>query len=588
MVCSFIGRTRARMFIAGLTTAPLGAVALFAGQGPDPQLEYRTVVLTGQPAPGQAEGVVFGQLTTPLNHALLVPRIDQAGRVAFQAMLAGPGVDASNFQSMWADENGQLALLARGGQPAPGTPDGVVFVGVPSLEVPFPPEFAGGQAAFFATLAGPGVGILNDEGSWAGPPSALRLVAREDDPAPGLPGVRFGFPFARISESGVVFVSTDLRGAGVSGTSNSSLWTDRSGALELVFREGAPAPLTEPGTIFGDTQNTGTAGVFRFVTFDDQANLAVVARVIGPAVDSFNDELLYVERDGALELVVREGDPAPGLGHGVTVGGNSVSLLLQFVSLNNNGRVAFNARLGGSASTQTAMFSDRGGALLAEVAPGDPAPGTSFDFSFWGSPLLNNANQIAFAAALPDNDGDPFTPPPFGIWTDAGGALDAALLPGDTTTEGEVVTSAALAGFNTAGQILTTVGIQSPTFRTGIALRTPAGDLRRVAFIGDLFDVSRDGQDMREVIRVINGGLNENGAIAFRLDFAGGSSGHFVATVAGAPAGDLDGDGDVDLTDLALLLADFGCMTGGCAGDLDGDGDTDLTDLSLLLGSFGS
>jgi len=52
--------------------------------------------------------------------------------------------------------------------------------------------------------------------------------------------------------------------------------------------------------------------------------------------------------------------------------------------------------------------------------------------------------------------------------------------------------------------------------------------------------------------------------------------------------GDLDGDNDVDLDDLTLLLGDFGCMSGGCTGDIDGDGDTDLDDLVLLLGAYGA
>ena len=52
--------------------------------------------------------------------------------------------------------------------------------------------------------------------------------------------------------------------------------------------------------------------------------------------------------------------------------------------------------------------------------------------------------------------------------------------------------------------------------------------------------------------------------------------------------GDLDGDGDTDLADLGVLLADFGCaVPGPCAGDLDGDGDTDLADLGILLADFG-
>lgn len=47
---------------------------------------------------------------------------------------------------------------------------------------------------------------------------------------------------------------------------------------------------------------------------------------------------------------------------------------------------------------------------------------------------------------------------------------------------------------------------------------------------------------------------------------------------------DLDDDGDVDLFDLAALLAAFGRDQGG---DLDADGDTDLADLAILMGSYG-
>lgn len=52
---------------------------------------------------------------------------------------------------------------------------------------------------------------------------------------------------------------------------------------------------------------------------------------------------------------------------------------------------------------------------------------------------------------------------------------------------------------------------------------------------------------------------------------------------------DLDGDGDVDLADLSVLLAHFG-LGGGANpedGDIDGDHDVDLADLSLMLAAFG-
>lgn len=59
---------------------------------------------------------------------------------------------------------------------------------------------------------------------------------------------------------------------------------------------------------------------------------------------------------------------------------------------------------------------------------------------------------------------------------------------------------------------------------------------------------------------------------------------------AGLPVGDLDGDHDVDLTDLATLLTHFGMPSGATLadGDIDHDGDVDLTDLATLLTSFGS
>jgi probable HAF family extracellular repeat protein len=53
---------------------------------------------------------------------------------------------------------------------------------------------------------------------------------------------------------------------------------------------------------------------------------------------------------------------------------------------------------------------------------------------------------------------------------------------------------------------------------------------------------------------------------------------------------DLDGDADVDLSDLAQVLANYGTTSGADYedGDLDGDGDVDLADLSALLAVYGT
>jgi hypothetical protein len=63
-----------------------------------------------------------------------------------------------------------------------------------------------------------------------------------------------------------------------------------------------------------------------------------------------------------------------------------------------------------------------------------------------------------------------------------------------------------------------------------------------------------------------------------------------VGVTAETPCPDLDGDGDVDLADLAQLLANYGVTSGATFedGDLDGDGDVDLSDLAALLSEYGT
>lgn len=62
------------------------------------------------------------------------------------------------------------------------------------------------------------------------------------------------------------------------------------------------------------------------------------------------------------------------------------------------------------------------------------------------------------------------------------------------------------------------------------------------------------------------------------------------ATVGGRCIGDANGDGNIDLADLATLLQNFGTASGALweDGDFDGDGDVDLADLANLLIVFGS
>lgn len=63
-----------------------------------------------------------------------------------------------------------------------------------------------------------------------------------------------------------------------------------------------------------------------------------------------------------------------------------------------------------------------------------------------------------------------------------------------------------------------------------------------------------------------------------------------LAATGGSCPGDLDKDGSVALSDLAIQLSNFGTPSGATAddGDFDGDGDVDLSDLAQMLSVFGT
>lgn len=127
----------------------------------------------GEDAHGTGTGVVYSYFYDPI--------INDLGQVTFVGALAGTGVAATNDHGIWSETAGVLGspqLIAREGDAAPGTEDGVVFSG----------GFSGymsnnaGQVAFKAGLAGAGISDTNDSGLWATDASGLlHLIVQEGD-----------------------------------------------------------------------------------------------------------------------------------------------------------------------------------------------------------------------------------------------------------------------------------------------------------------------------------------------------------------------------------------------------------------------
>jgi hypothetical protein len=200
---------------------------------------------------GVVQGAIFRQ-TDPLGLELLAlegdlaagaePRefawpfdvlaANDAGDVLFDAIVTGGG----NDRGIWIDRaTGGREIVLFEGDPAPGIA-GAVFSVFDTFQVGFNDA---GEIAVRAQVTGGGVEASNDFGVWA-PDGAggLRLVAREGDPAPGVPGESFvTLSLATLDGAGGVVVDARLT------TTTRGLWyASRGGPLALVAHIGSPVP----------------------------------------------------------------------------------------------------------------------------------------------------------------------------------------------------------------------------------------------------------------------------------------------------------------------------------------------------------
>jgi hypothetical protein len=189
-----------------------------------------------------------------------------------------------------------LRTVALSGQPAPGA-SGAVFGAF--TEAPTLNEL--GQVAFVNILErAASVGEFNDHGAWSEGSGSLALVAREDDPAPGLPEVQFGSAISlpMLNDSGQTAFRMGLRGPGTTSDDDGAIWSELNGPLQVVVREGSLAPGIRGGGTFS----------FLFGPSLGESHLAFTARLlnVGSVSDS-NDTGLWRADGGAVSLVAREG-----------------------------------------------------------------------------------------------------------------------------------------------------------------------------------------------------------------------------------------------------------------------------------------
>jgi hypothetical protein len=374
------------VFGAGLTNGTEGTWS-----GPRGQLAMLSA--DGAPVPGIGAGVFYGDI-----HSLAqaVP-VNSVGQSIFAAPLTAPGIDMSNDSVVMAGAPGNLAVVAREGDQAPGLAAGLVFGDLSPGSLMINDE---GTCVFRAGLTGPGIvdgtNDSNAESLWAGPPGGLALLARSGDPAPGTgPGVRFLFPTgqAAINATGQCAFASLLTGNGVVPGNESGIWTGQPGQLSLVMRGGDPAPGAGAGLSF--------RGAREPVVINRAGQIGFIAGLEGPGLTHINDLGIWTGTAGELEMVARTGQPAPGTSAG------TVFFILEAPMINAAGGLAFHASLsdGGinSPITGSGLWRWQPGAVTKVVASGDPAPDAGADTFFqeiYNNACFNDEGTVVFRAKL--------------------------------------------------------------------------------------------------------------------------------------------------------------------------------------------
>lgn len=500
--------------------------------------------------------------TTGVYNFLDTLEYNSVGKTAFfSSMIVGTGgVTYDNNTGIWSNHSGSLSLILR---ERDATPSGV-FAGVNSIAA-F--NDAGHIVSIGALEVGTGgVTVANDMVIWSTASGAIAVVAREGSAAPGAPGAVFSgdgdgqgsspdaASFGRLLLNGssqTAFAGGLLVGTGgVTLQNDGGIWSEGSGSLALVVREGSAAP----GTIGAVYDRLET----RF-DFNDAGTIAFKSTLVVGTGDVTEDNKhgIWTGRAGSVNLLVRSGDAAPGVA-------GATFLALGAVLMNGADQTAFHARLTGPGVTidnDGGIWSERLGSLGLVTREGSIAPGTDGVFCNFGQGgnnlILNGRGQVAFHGRL--KSGTVTLANNQGIWaTDLNGQLQLIVRKGDVI---DVNDDPLVDDFRTIAEV----------------------------YLKTSYSGGEDGQ---------SSAFNDEGQIAFWLKFTNDSSqGIFVANM-NTLRGDLDGDGFVGIEDLNVILQNWdqtvsvsglslmAQSSNPITGDLDGNGRVGIEDLNVVLGNW--
>ena len=505
-----------------LPCALFATALIFAGESVCGQVtrDYTLVALQGEPAPSIGREAKMGIVG-------FHPRIGPNGHIVFGGFVDSNGVE-KNY-AIWTGRVGAIEPLVVKGDPAPGREGETMDVFFGSSGSPYW-ICSDGAVGFHARVL-----PSQDEGYWLGKPGSLEDVAIVNNDVPGERGATFkGFPPMLFQANGESDVILRAEMAGVSDSSNTAVWVGSPPNLEMLLREGEPAPGVG-GATYGDL-------TFSELSLNAQAEYCVIAPLKN--TPSRNNSGVFLGSRDRFLIAIQKGE---------SIGRSDTWLKFGKPRLNDGGTLLLeNAPLGEPRGFYTRQ---REGAVRRvareqEIPPG--APNRTWDQFFFSKPALGGADQVAFNGGLApgaDMDRD-------GLWFFDESSVDlisqkgdpAPGFRGDTFNKFHPITFHRAPAINAEGTVVfraTTAGGKDGLWSwregstpelllaVGDSLNLGPGDVRRVAdFSVKLGSGGQSGEPSA---------LNDCGQLVFQASFNSGRLGTAIMMI--EDVNDCDGGG---------------------------------------------
>jgi hypothetical protein len=328
----------------------------------------RTIVRTGQPAPGMPAGTIIHSLGYHKGNG-------GTKNFYFDARLVGPGINVDNDESLWVDSRSGIRKVVQEGYISPGGSQAIRTFR--SVDVD-----ANGNAAFVAELDSFNPHNDRDTAAYVERGQIIHEVLRSGSQAPGLPpGVVIeSITLAHVAPDGSILFPVSLSGSAVDPSNDEALYADRGNGAELVARTGDPA-LDVPNA--------------RWLEFAFQYPTEAIVGIASGIGD-----LRYTGSDWSRQVWPVRGQPAPGTS-------NKFGFTMDAVA-NALGQLAVEARFDdehGISSEGGFWAEDSNGNLQLLLLSGDlvetrAGEFTAVDMSSWDIADFNERGEVLLRANI--------------------------------------------------------------------------------------------------------------------------------------------------------------------------------------------